>query len=110
MNEVIRFFVGLDVDQESIAIAVADAGREEPRFLGTVGPDPAQLRKALTRIGAPPTLHIVYEAGPSGYELARDLGARGWRCAICRARARMRCARASRPASNSMRCCCGMGM
>jgi transposase len=82
MNEVIRFFVGLDVHQESIAIAVADAGREEPRFLGTVGPDPAQLRKALTRIGAPPTLHIVYEAGPSGYGLARDLGARGWRCEV----------------------------
>lgn len=82
MNEVIRFFVGLDVHKESIAIAVAEAGREEPRFLGTVGPDPGQLRKALQRIGPSAALHIVYEAGPSGYGLVRELGARGYRCAV----------------------------
>ena len=82
MNEVIRFFVGLDVHKESIAIGVAEAGREEPRFVGTVGPDPAELRKALKRIGTPATLLIVYEAGPSGYGLARDLGTRGYRCEV----------------------------
>jgi hypothetical protein len=64
MNEVSRFFVGLDVHKESIAIGVAEVGREEPRFLGTVGPDPAQLRKALRRIGPPAALHIVCHFSP----------------------------------------------
>ncbi len=82
MSEASRFFVGLDVHKESIAIGVAEAGREEPRFVGTVGPDPAALRKVLQRIGPPATLHVVYEAGPSGYGLARDLGARGYRCEV----------------------------
>lgn len=82
MSEAIKFFVGLDVHKESIAIGIADAGRGEPRFLGTVGPEPAELRKALKRIGAPAALHIVYEAGPSGYGLVRDLGARGYHCEV----------------------------
>ena len=82
MRDVSRYFVGLDVHKESIAIGVAEAGREEPRFLGTVGPDPGQLRKALQRIGPSAALHIVYEAGPSGYGLVRELGARGYRCEV----------------------------
>jgi len=38
MNKIITSFVGLDVHQDSTAIGVAEAEREAPRFLGTVGP------------------------------------------------------------------------
>lgn len=82
MNEGITAFVGLDVHKESIAIAVAQPGRAAPRFLGTTGPVLAEVEKALAQVGAPAGLLIVYEAGPCGYGLARQLCARGYRCEL----------------------------
>ncbi|MGH8218563.1 MAG: hypothetical protein ACREUT_08360 [Steroidobacteraceae bacterium] len=34
MKRTITSFVGLDVHKDTIAVAVAEAGREEPRFVG----------------------------------------------------------------------------
>lgn len=82
MSKTITSFVGLDVHQDSSAIGVAEAGREAPRFLGTVGPELAQLVKALKRLGKPESLLVVYEAGPCGYELARQLRARDYHCEV----------------------------
>jgi transposase len=72
----------LDVHKDSIAIGVAEAGREAPRFVGTASPTLAQLLKALARIGAPETMLVVYEAGPCGYGLVRELRARGYTCEV----------------------------
>ena len=82
MSEVTTAFVGLDVHKDSIAIAVAEPGREAPRFLGTTGPVVAEVEKALSHCGTPAQLLIVYEAGPCGYGLARRLRARGYRCEV----------------------------
>ena len=82
MSEVTTAFVGLDVHKESVAIAVAEPGRAAPRFLGTTGPAAAEIEKALRHLGAAPELQIVYEAGPCGYGLARQLCARGYRCEV----------------------------
>lgn len=82
MDDGITSFVGLDVHKDSIAIAVAEAGREAPRFIGTTGPDPAKLLKALASVGNSATLQIVYEAGPCGYSLARHLRSRGYPCEV----------------------------
>jgi transposase len=82
MSKVITAFVGLDVHKDSIAIAVAEPGRAAPRFLGTTGSALAEVEKALSRVGAPPELLVVYEAGPCGYGLARQLRARGYRCEV----------------------------
>ncbi len=82
MEEVITVFVGLDVHSQSTAIAVAHAGREAPRFVGTVGARLSELIKALCKLGEPPTLLIVYEAGPCGYTLVRELRAKGYRCEV----------------------------
>ena len=84
MEELITGFVGLDAHAESTAIAVAEAGRAAPRFIGTVGPRLAELTKALSKLGEPPACACVYEAGPCGYGLARELtasatAARWWR-------------------------------
>src|SRR5262249_28107248 len=82
MDETITGFVGLDAHAESTAIGVAEPGRAAPRFVGTVGARFAELSKALARLGSPRTLLIVYEAGPCGYALARELGAAGYRCEV----------------------------
>lgn len=82
MQELITGFVGLDAHAESTAIAVAEVGRTAPRFVGTVGPTLAQLSKALHTLGEPHSLLIVYEAGPCGYGLARELRAQGYRCEV----------------------------
>jgi len=82
MNEPITSFVGLDVHKDSTAIAEAEAGRETPGFVGTVGPDLGQLLKALKSLGKPETMLVVYEAGPCGYGLARQLRSRGYACEV----------------------------
>ena len=39
MDEVIKFFVGLEVHKEFIVIAAADAGRDPTRFIGQIAHD-----------------------------------------------------------------------
>jgi len=82
MHETITGFVGLDAHAQSTAIGFAQTGREAPRFLGTVGPKFLELSKALSRLGGPAQLLVVYEAGPCGFALARELRAKGYRCEV----------------------------
>ena len=82
MDETITGFVGLDVHAESSAIGVAESGRAAPRFVGTVGSKFSELSKALAKLGDPSKLLIVYEAGPCGYALARELKRVGYRCEL----------------------------
>jgi transposase len=82
MNEDITGYVGLDVHKDSIAVAVAQPGRAAPRFVGTTGPQLAQLVKALSHLGEPSQLLLAYEAGPCGYALARALEAHGYHCEV----------------------------
>jgi transposase len=82
MHESITAYVRLDVHKDSIAVAVAGNDREVPHFVGTVRPDVKQVRKALSRYGSPSSLQVVYEAGPCGYTLARQLLADGFGCQV----------------------------
>ncbi len=82
MDEIITGFVGLDVHAESTAIGFAEPGRGAPRFVGTIGPKRLELTKALGKLGEPGLLRIVYEAGPCGYGLARELAVAGYRCEV----------------------------
>jgi transposase len=82
MDKCISLFAGLDVHKDSTAIGAAEAGRETPRFIGTVGPELAELLKALKSLGKPETMLVVYEAGPCGYGLVRQLRLRGYNCEV----------------------------
>ena len=82
MYERIKFFVGLDAHKDSIAIAACEAGREPAQFVGTMGPDVSGLLKLLAKAGEPAQVSVVYEAGPTGYGLHRELCRRGYRSQI----------------------------
>ncbi len=75
-------FVGLDVHAKTIAIAVAEEGRDEPRYLSTIANDVSRLLSCLDRLGRRETLHCAYEAGPTGYGLQRRLEDAGIRCDV----------------------------
>jgi transposase len=83
MANSIRFrFVGLDVHAESIAVAVADEGRGAAQVLGSIPSEFSALTKVLRRLGPAATVIPCYEAGPTGYGLARRLLAAGWNCLV----------------------------
>ena len=74
--------VGLDVHKDSIVIAVAEVGREAARVIGTVPYEWKALSKVLEKLGPRAAVHCCYEAGPTGYGLARALQAAGWACDV----------------------------
>ena len=82
MSKVAKF-VGLDVHRDSISIAVCDGGRmSQVRELGTIPHDLARLLTKLERVGPSDTLHVAYEAGPTGFGLCRALRERGIDCVV----------------------------
>jgi transposase len=83
VKEVITSYVGLDIHKDTVAIAVAGAGRSAPRFIGTIHPSPAELCKTLRRNHCTPENSVlVYEAGPCGYGWVRYLRKQGWTCEV----------------------------
>jgi len=82
MDEGTKVFIGLDVHKDSIAIAAAEAGRGAGRLIGQIAHDVPKLLKALGKLGEPGALHVVYEAGPTGYGLQRALAAKSYRCEV----------------------------
>jgi len=75
-------FVGLDVSKETIAVGIADAGRDAPRFLGTIANSPEAVRKLIGQLEKDSHLEVCYEAGPTGYELYRQLNEMGVSCIV----------------------------
>ena len=83
MKENISSYIGLDIHKDTVAIAVADAGRSAPRFIGTINPAPSELCKTLRRNRCSPERSLlVYEAGPCGYGWVRYLRKQGWSCDV----------------------------
>lgn len=78
--------VGLDVHKDSISIAAAEPGRAHARLIGKVPHDVSKLVKVLGKIASAEHVHIVYEAGPTGFGLCRALAAKGYRCESSRPR------------------------
>lgn len=82
MDESSKVYVGLDVHKDTIAIAQAAPGRDPARLMGEIAHDVNRLIRKLQPLGDPASVHIVYEAGPTGYGLQRKLRELGYACEI----------------------------
>ena len=74
-----RSLVGLDVHATKIVAAVLNGETGELRFFG-VGGDVSDAAGLCA--GLPRPVRAAYEAGPTGYELARALERRGVECVV----------------------------
>ena len=64
-------------------MAVAPAGLGlEVEDLGKMPHDVPRVLKRLAKLGDPGSLHVAYEAGPTGYGLCRALKAAGIDCVV----------------------------
>ena len=84
MSQSTPLFVGLDVHNDSIAVAHAQGqSADPPVYVGTIGTRQADLSQLIRRLQAKtPTLVFAYEAGPCGYGLHRDLTGQGFDCVV----------------------------
>ena len=76
-------YLGLDVHKDTISVAIAEEGREEPRSYGKILNTPQAIRKLIKKIcPGDEEMLFCYEAGPCGYEVYRLLTAVGQNCLV----------------------------
>jgi transposase len=73
--------LGLDVHKDTISVAILAPDRDRPD-VERVAHDEASVRRLVGRLGDPRLLRACYQAGPTGYELARLLHRIGVRCEV----------------------------
>jgi transposase len=82
-----KLYIGIDAHKESNLVALAFAGRAEPELHGKVTTDIPRFVKALRKIMDKHALSkeeiaLCYEAGPTGFVLARRLRELGFTCEV----------------------------
>jgi len=73
--------LGLDVHRDTISVGVLPWDREEPS-LDKISSDDEAIRRLIGRFPDRRALRVCYEAGPTGYDLARTLIGRGVSCDV----------------------------
>jgi len=73
--------LGLDVHKLSITAGVLEADGVTP-VLQRIGSDDAAVRQLISKCGSPSRLRACYEAGPTGFTLARTLTSWGVACDV----------------------------
>jgi len=83
MEDDSTLYVGLDVHKDSITVAYA-LGTGEVELLGKIGTSKADIDRLCKRLQSKARrIRIVYEAGPCGYGLYRQLAGKGFGCMVC---------------------------
>jgi len=83
------YYIGLDVHKETVAIAHTNSlSRSEATYHGTCGGSNQSVERALRKLAKQLTvklqdLKVCYEAGPTGFVLARRLIQLGVDCMLC---------------------------
>ena len=77
-------FIGLDTSKLKISVAVANGERNgEVRLYGDIPSDPGSVRSMVDKLATRGArLHFCYEAGPTGYDLHRQIIAMGHDCVV----------------------------
>jgi transposase len=77
-------FIGLDVHSKTIFVAIADEGRKGGvRHYGTTDNTTEAIEKVIKSLSSTGTeLRFIYEAGPCGFALYRNLTGNGFKCII----------------------------
>ncbi|MFO8152545.1 transposase, partial [Thioalkalivibrio sp.] len=78
-------YIGLDVHKDTIAVAIAECGRGAPEYYGEIAHTPKKVAKLIERLSARfggEQLLWVYEAGPCGYGLYRQIVETGHDCEV----------------------------
>ncbi|HEY4791871.1 MAG TPA: transposase, partial [Actinomycetes bacterium] len=73
--------LGLDVHKDSISVGILPADQQVPD-VERIPHDEASIRRLVGRLGNPRSLRACYEAGPTGFELARLLHSLHVRCEV----------------------------
>lgn len=81
MKEGITRYLGLDVHQATITVAIGEANGV-PTLYGTIANDPGAVSKLIRQLGRAARLVAAYEAGPTGYALHRQLTALRVECVV----------------------------
>jgi transposase len=77
--------IGMDVHNDSIAVAIAPSGSTEVRPYGIIGGEHDSVLRLIKRLAAAhpgALLQFCYEAGPRGYPLCRFIRRLGYPCII----------------------------
>ena len=74
-------FLGMDVHKDSISVGILNPGHERPD-VEKIFHDEASVRRLIDRFDDRSRLVSCYEAGPTGYDLARLLKSLGVRCEV----------------------------
>jgi transposase len=74
--------IGLDVSKEWIAAAILPLGTQRPTEIIKLANNPDVVGKFVRRVAARGPVTFVYEAGPCGFELYRQITAMGHRCVV----------------------------
>ncbi len=74
--------VGLDVHKESIVAAVLPYGHNEVTEKLSIENHPRAIEKLVNRIARQGPAEFVYEAGPCGYQIHRQISGLGYKCAV----------------------------
>jgi transposase len=73
--------LGLDVHKLTISVGILEPGQQEP-IDEKISSDPDAVHRLIARFEDPARLRACYEAGPTGYDLCRDLRAMGVSCQV----------------------------
>lgn len=74
--------VGLDVHKKTIVAAVLPPGLNRATQTVMVENHPKAVEKLVNRLAAKGSVEFVYEAGPCGYEVNRQITGMGYPCAV----------------------------
>ena len=84
MDKDSELFIGLDTSKLKISVAVAAGERNgEVRFFGDIPAEAASVSKMIEKLAKQGVrLHFCYEAGPTGYDLHRQIIGHGHECDV----------------------------